>query len=141
METDTAPSAEKPNKQSVKLSYDEYKRISNMLVYFIRKKEDEMDAAAVATDSEQIGGVRKNQVIEWYLSEIESQIENEQQLEEQTLLIEKILNRLINYDSVLIKLDKSGLKAMKIADEDPNANKDDEQNPVLVVHPNYVFNE
>jgi DNA replication licensing factor MCM6 len=30
-------------KQSTKLSYDEYKRISNMLVYFIRRKEEEID--------------------------------------------------------------------------------------------------
>jgi len=43
METDTnAPPA--ANKTQTKLSYDEYKRISNMLVYFIRKKEDELDA-------------------------------------------------------------------------------------------------
>ena len=30
-------------KKSIKLSYDEYKRISNMLVYYIRKKEEEID--------------------------------------------------------------------------------------------------
>jgi DNA replication licensing factor MCM6 len=32
------------DKNSSKLSYDEYKRISNMLVYFIRKKEEELDS-------------------------------------------------------------------------------------------------
>jgi DNA replication licensing factor MCM6 len=35
------------NKQSIKLSYDEYKRISNMLVYFIRKKEEEIDTESI----------------------------------------------------------------------------------------------
>ena len=30
-------------KKSLKLSYDEYKRVSNMLVYYIRKKEEEID--------------------------------------------------------------------------------------------------
>jgi DNA replication licensing factor MCM6 len=30
-------------KQTVKLSYDEYKRISNMVVYYIRKKEEDID--------------------------------------------------------------------------------------------------
>lgn len=30
--------------QTIKLSYDEYKRISNMLVYYIRKKEEEAEA-------------------------------------------------------------------------------------------------
>jgi DNA replication licensing factor MCM6 len=31
-------------KQTVRLSYDEYKRISNMVVYYIRKKEEEIDS-------------------------------------------------------------------------------------------------
>lgn len=39
--TTTIPAA--ATKQNLKLSYDEYKRISNMLVYFIRKKEEEID--------------------------------------------------------------------------------------------------
>lgn len=39
---DTAPT--NANKvQTIKLSYDEYKRISNMLVYYIRKKEEEAE--------------------------------------------------------------------------------------------------
>lgn len=127
------------NKQSVKLSYEEYKRISNMIVYFIRKKEDEIDALETNDNSEQIGGVHKSEVISWYLNEIESQIENEQQLNEQTVLIEKIINRLINYDSVIIKLDKSGLKSMKISETTvPEATDED---PILVVHPNYLANE
>jgi DNA replication licensing factor MCM6 len=40
METDVGESA----KKNLKLSYDDYKRISNMLVYYIRKKEDEIDS-------------------------------------------------------------------------------------------------
>ena len=36
-------------KQSTKLSYDEYKRISNMLVYFIRRKEEEIDTESNLT--------------------------------------------------------------------------------------------
>lgn len=37
----TATSANKPH--TIKLSYDDYKRISNMLVYYIRKKEEEIE--------------------------------------------------------------------------------------------------
>ncbi len=119
------------NKQSIKLSYDEYKRISNMLVYYIRKKEEEID-----TESEQFTGVHKSELITWYLNEIESQIENEQQLNEQNVLIEKIINRLINYDNVIIKLDKTGLKSDgKEAETDMQTTEAD---PILVVHPNYV---
>ena len=38
------------DKNSSKLSYDEYKRISNMLVYFIRKKEEELDTESNLKD-------------------------------------------------------------------------------------------
>jgi DNA replication licensing factor MCM6 len=122
-----------PPKQTVKLSYDEYKRISNMIVYYIRKKEEEIDQ-----DSETFAGVHKSELIAWYLNEIESQIENEQQLNEQSALIEKIIHRLINYDSVIIKLDKHGYKTH---DENDPETLRDESDPILVVHPNYIPDE
>ena len=95
----TPSAAARTGGANVKLSYDEYKRISNMLVYYIRKKEEEFDASVDLETSEQVGGVHKSELIAWYLEEVESQIENEQQLNEQTTLIEKIINRLINYVS------------------------------------------
>ncbi|CAF0897763.1 unnamed protein product [Brachionus calyciflorus] len=129
MDTSVNQEPQTDKKQTMKLSYDEYKRISNMLVYFIRKKEEEID-----TESEEFNGVHKSELIAWYLNEIESQIENEQQLNEQSNLIEKILHRLINYDNVIIKLDKLGLKS------DTEEQKD-ESDPILVVHPNYVASD
>jgi len=162
MEGEAGEANEKQKQPSVKLSYDEYKRISNMLVYYIRKKEDEIDSAPTEMDSEQIGGVHQSEVVAWYLEEVESQIENEKQLDEQTVLVEKIINRLINYDNVIIKLDKVGLKpktkrlgakeAVEAAikkvqqegeDEATSATataaaEEEESDPILVVHPNYV---
>lgn len=115
-------------KASVKLSYDEYKRISNMLVYCIRKREEEVD-----TESEAFTGIHKSELAAWYLNEIEAQIENEEQLNEQNTLIEKIIHRLIHYDNVIIQLDKMGLKPI-----DNTTEQQDESDPILVVHPNYV---
>lgn len=89
-EEDVAPEMQK--KATVKLSYDEYKRISNMLVYYIRKKEEEVDS-----ESEAFTGIHKSELAAWYLNEIEAQIENEDQLNEQNTLIEKIIHRLIHY--------------------------------------------
>lgn len=126
---DTTPASKV---HTIKLSYDEYKRISNMLVYYIRKKEDEIDP-----ESESTSGVRKSELITWYLNEIESQIENEQQLIEQKALIEKIIHRLINYDNVIIKLDKQGWKSSEKSD-DGSTGLTEEADPILVVHPNYV---
>jgi DNA replication licensing factor MCM6 len=80
--------------------------------------------------------VHKSELIAWYLNEIESQIENEQQLNEQNVLIEKIINRLINYDNVIIKLDKTGLKSD--GKEGETETQTSETDPILVVHPNYV---
>lgn len=125
METDENPEAAK--QKSVKLSYDEYKRISNMLVYYIRKKEEEIEAGSEFT------GIHKSELAAWYLNEIESQIENEEQLNEQNTLIEKIIHRLIHYDNVIIQLDKMGLKS-----DDKTEQADDESDPILVVHPNYI---
>lgn len=124
METDENPDAAK-SKSNVKLSYDEYKRISNMLVYYIRKKEEEV------TESTEFTGIHKSELSAWYLNEIEAQIENEEQLNEQNTLIEKIIHRLIHYDNVIIQLDKMGLK-------DGVDSTVDESDPILVVHPNYV---
>jgi DNA replication licensing factor MCM6 len=86
------------SKKNLKLSYEEYKRVSNMLVYYIRKKEEEIDS-----ESEEVTGVHKSQLISWYLTEVESIIQNEEQLVEQKALIEKILYRLINYVNILNK--------------------------------------
>jgi DNA replication licensing factor MCM6 len=130
MDTSATATTTQAKPQSTKLSYDEYKRISNQLVYFIRKKEEEID-----TESETFTGVHKSELVAWYLNEIESQIENEQQLVEQSALIEKILHRLINYDNVIIKLDKTGF--MTEDADNPDA-LHDETDPILVVHPNYV---
>jgi DNA replication licensing factor MCM6 len=97
---ETTETAEARPTASVKLTYDEYKRISNMLVYYIRKKEEEFEATLDEPEtSEQVGGVHRSELIAWYLEEIESQIESEQQLKEQTALIEKIIHRLITYVS------------------------------------------
>jgi len=123
------PATNEPLKKSVKLTYDEYKRISNMLVFYIRKKEEEID-----TESETFTGVHKSELVACYLNEIESQIENEEQLNEQNVLIEKIIHRLINYDNVIIQLDKMGLKSAEGSEE----TQKDEADPILVVHPNYI---
>lgn len=40
--------------------------------------------------------VRRTGVVNWYLKEIESEIETEVELEEKTFLINKVLDRLIN---------------------------------------------
>jgi hypothetical protein len=49
----------------------------------------------------EITGVHKNDLISLYLNEVESLIEKEQQLIQQNALVGKIINRLVNFVSIL----------------------------------------
>ena len=51
------------------------------------------------------------------------------------MIVEKVLDRLAYQDNVLVPLSKTGLKAT--AAEDGSA----DDNPILIVHPNYVEDE
>ena len=44
-------------------------------------------------------GLRRSDVVNWYLKEIESEIETEEELAEKKYLVDKVLNRLIDHVS------------------------------------------
>lgn len=102
------------------LSYEEYKSLSNVLIACLQKEESKCDDA----DSE---GMRKSQLVNWYLKEIESEIESEAELIRRKLLVEKVIERLIHHDQVIIPLSKPSAAT----------EEQDENDPILVVHPNY----
>eukprot|EP00794_Sanderia_malayensis_P003738 gene3738-4260_t len=113
-------------KRKMKLSYEEYRKIANMIVIHMRQQEDRVE--------EEGKEIRRLDVVNWYLKEIESEIETEAELEEKTFLINKIIDRLIDNDGVLLAL-KEPLKST----EDEIQPAEDEDNPYLVVHPNYTI--
>lgn len=102
-------------KYSQKLSYEMYKNMTNMMVIHLRQHESEE--------------IKKNQLIQWYLEEIEKDLETEEDLIEKKATIEKVIKRLTKVDQVLIQLGE-GLK-----DDEENT----EDDPILVVHPNYII--
>lgn len=106
-------------KPSLRLSFPEYKRISNLLVLHLRRAED-------AEEEEEL---KKSAVVNWYLKEIESEIDSEEELINRKGLIEKVIYRLVHYDHILIELSQSGLKGSESASSEEEA--------VLVVNPNY----
>ncbi|XP_041371751.1 zygotic DNA replication licensing factor mcm6-like [Gigantopelta aegis] len=115
-------------KKGLKLSYDEYKQMANLLVLYMRRKEEEeMD-----DDSD---GLRKSELISWYLSEMEAEIDSEQELIAKKVVVEKVIDRLVQHDHVLIELKQTGLKKLSKHEEETLTREDD---PFLVVHPNYV---
>lgn len=110
-------------KPSLRLSFTEYKRISNLLVLHLRKAEE------VEEEEE----LKKSAVVNWYLKEIEADIESEEDLINKKALVEKVIHRLVHYDHILIELSQAGLKGSEPASAEEEA--------VLVVNPNYILDD
>ncbi|KAK3908270.1 DNA replication licensing factor Mcm6 [Frankliniella fusca] len=113
-------------KKKMKLSFEDYKNLSNLLVIFMRREEEQ----AEERQDGQNQGLRKSEVVAWYLENVQDQIETEEELVERKALIEKVIDRLMYHDQVIIPLMKTGLSGR---DEESQ-----EEDPVLVVHPNYI---
>merc|ERR1712203_932127 len=113
-----------PNKKQFKLSYEKYKKISFLIIEHIRRKEAETESSEEEKDS----APTKSQVIAWYLDEIGNEIETEDELIEQKQVIEKVVDKLIYQDQVIVPLSNT---AKGSAEEDP----------FLVVHPNYCYSD
>ncbi|XP_072219980.1 DNA replication licensing factor MCM6 [Leuresthes tenuis] len=109
-------------KPSARLSFSEYKRISNLLVLHLRRAED-------AEEEEEL---KKTAVVNWYLKEIESEIDSEEELINKKGLIEKVIHRLVHYDHILIELSQGGLKGSE---------SEGTEEAVLVVNPNYILED
>ncbi|XP_066300291.1 zygotic DNA replication licensing factor mcm6-B-like [Branchiostoma lanceolatum] len=120
-----------PPKKAIRLTFDEYKTLANLLVLQMRRREAETD------DGD--GGMRKGELVTWYLHEIENELESEAEYFDKQTIVEKVIERLIHHDHILVELSKIGLKkrAGDKAGSDPLQDKD----PLLVVHPNYVIDE
>uniref|UniRef100_A0A3B4B636 DNA helicase n=1 Tax=Periophthalmus magnuspinnatus TaxID=409849 RepID=A0A3B4B636_9GOBI len=110
-------------KPSLRLSFAEYRRISNLLVLHLRKAEEEEEEE-----------LKKSAVVNWYLKEIEADIESEEDLINKKALVEKVIHRLVHYqDHILIELSQAGLKGSESASTEEEA--------VLVVNPNYILED
>ncbi|NXR21521.1 MCM6 factor, partial [Cinclus mexicanus] len=117
-------SKEAAPKASLRLGFSEYRRISNLLVLHLRKAEEEEDDAAL----------KRSELINWYLKEIESEIESEEELINKKKIIERVIHRLTHYDRILIELSQSGLRGSR---EEETFDDD----PYLVVNPNYLLED
>ncbi|XP_005049719.1 PREDICTED: DNA replication licensing factor MCM6 [Ficedula albicollis] len=111
-------------KASLRLGFSEYRRISNLLVLHLRKAEEEEDDTAL----------KRSELINWYLKEIESEIESEEELINKKKIIERVIHRLTHYDHILIELSQSGLRGSR---EEETFDDD----PYLVVNPNYLLED
>ncbi|XP_041460150.1 zygotic DNA replication licensing factor mcm6-B-like [Lytechinus variegatus] len=143
METDTPPTQEQTQdsaapsptkKKGLHMSFEEYKMTSNLLVIYMRQQEEK--------EEEGFEGVRKSQVVNWYLEEMQEEIETEEELIEKKTKVEKVIDRLVHRDHVIIELAQTGLKTRR-----PGAHVEEgeemvtEEDPLMVVHPNFSIED
>merc|ERR1711936_662473 len=99
METEMETEPESNNK-SLKLTYDKYKKMSFMLIDFIRKKEEVLEGESGDGDHTP----KRSDVINWYLEEQIDDITSQEEMAEQKHIVEKVVDRLIYQDQVLVAL-------------------------------------
>lgn len=121
-------------KKTFSLSFDEYKNLSNMLILHLR--EEETKCIGEGNDTE---GVKKSELVQWYLEQIEELLESEDDLIERKVLVERLIERLITHDQVLIPLRTTNLKQKKKSED--AMDEDEGDDPYLMVHPNYVVDK
>lgn len=122
------------NKKQLKLSYEEYKSMANLFVHHLRQKEAE--------------DVRRSDVMNWYLMNMVNQAGGDDFSQEDMLekkqICEKVLDRLAYQDNVLVPISKTGLKssgAAVTASEVGEGDGQTQEDPILIVHPNYAEDE
>lgn len=119
----------KYQKKKLTMSFDEYKNLTNMLVLHMRSEENRIE------DGDDNQGIRKSELIAWYLDQIQDQIDDEAELLERKALVEKIITRLMYHDQIIIPLTTGALDGQDNVDDEEK----EEEDPLLVVHPNYVI--
>lgn len=76
--------ASMPPREKTKITYDRYMQILNLLVR--RVNEDELTAGK---------GVEEEELITWYLEQREEEINDEQELEDEKVLVKKVIKRMV----------------------------------------------
>ncbi|XP_031836798.1 minichromosome maintenance 6 [Nomia melanderi] len=124
--TTNAQETQDLHKKKLTMSFEEYKNLSNMLILYMRNEETRAETLPTADTK---GGLRKTELVAWYLDQIQDQIDSEEELLERKNFIEKIIDRLTYHDQIIIPL-HTGLKGK---------DEEDDDDLLLVVHPNYII--
>lgn len=67
----------------LKLSYEQYRHMANLLILHLKREAEHSDV-----------GVRMSSLVDWYLQEMEDEIDTEAELIARKSLVEKVINRL-----------------------------------------------
>ncbi|CAM4977934.1 unnamed protein product, partial [Rotaria socialis] len=136
---------EDTNKDETKISVDEYKRLTNIMVYQLRKLDEEQESDSQSTVV--MPGVKRRELVNWVLEQLADEINSLDELARKKATLEKIIDRLVHVDEILIQLDKRTVSQFSAATDGKTAmageEQDDSEDPdgnnlYLIVHPNYV---
>lgn len=86
-------------KKKLKMSYIDYKNMSNLILIYMRREEGKSE-----DDGEETEGLKRSRIVDWYLNEIGDTIDTEEELIEKKELVEKVIKRLIEHVSNLVAL-------------------------------------
>ncbi|KAG2420096.1 DNA replication licensing factor mcm6 [Aspergillus terreus] len=106
-----------PQRPRTKITFDKYMKILNLVVQ--RVNEDESQSGE---------GVEQEDLILWYLEQIESELDSEEDIERERSLAGKVLKRMVK-DNILMPIRGEGLV-------DPEEQGDSAPKTVYVMHPN-----
>ncbi|KAL2803410.1 MCM2/3/5 family-domain-containing protein [Aspergillus granulosus] len=115
------PAEQQQQRAKTKITYDKYMKILNLVVRRIR--EDEAQAGE---------GVEQEDLLVWYLEQIEVELNNEDDLQRERGLAVKVLKRMVK-DNILMPIHGEGL--VDDSSETPV------QRTVYVLHPNCAIDE
>ena len=120
-----------------------------MMVYQLRKLDEEQEMETQGGGSTvTMPGVKRRELINWVLEQLADEINSLDELARKKATLDKIIDRLVHVDEILIQLDKrtvsqfgvttpaTGDTAEEEEDEDPDGN-----NLYILVHPNYVADD
>jgi DNA replication licensing factor MCM6 len=116
-----------PVREKTKITYDKYMSILNLIVR--RVNADEMTTGK---------GVEEEELKTWYLEQREEEINTEEELEEERVLVTKVLKRMVR-DNVLMQIRGEGL--VDGEDDAGEGSSRDAEKVVYVLHPNVALEE
>ncbi|KNC96457.1 MCM DNA helicase complex subunit MCM6 [Spizellomyces punctatus DAOM BR117] len=118
------PTESTTNPTTLQLSAEEYARIVQSILLHIHQAQ-----------TSGTPGLKRSELVEWYLESQEDLIETEQELFLQRKIVKSVLRRMVQREGLLLELrDQTRLDG----DDDEQVGDHD---PVLVVSPNYDFDE
>ncbi|KAJ6229453.1 intein-containing DNA replication licensing factor mcm6 precursor [Anaeramoeba flamelloides] len=97
------------------ITFKKYSKIARMVTLHMRKVElmGEQD------------GMTQIQIINWYIKQIQDDLQTEEELINETKLARQVIRRLVSVDRILIEI------------QQPETNQSEDER-ILIVHPNYV---